>query len=158
MRSRWCSRASGSSGTRARSSMSDHPAASAAAERPPYLTAVSVALGVLILYVATLAPTTQFWDTSEYIATAHALGIPHPPGNPLFTILAHAWGLLPLGADYAWRINLFAAMASAAAAGFWFLIGERWLRRVVPTTLPRRLAALPGAARTAPTFTGRDPS
>ena len=45
------------------------------------------------------------------------LGIPHPPGNPLFVILAHTFGLLPLGASYAVRINLFAAVTSAAAAG-----------------------------------------
>jgi len=42
----------------------------AAPERPPYLMAAFVALGTLLLYVATLAPTTQFWDTSEYIAAA----------------------------------------------------------------------------------------
>src|SRR2546426_8902944 len=94
------------------------------AERPPYFVAGLVALGALLLYVTTLAPTTQFWDSSEYMAAAHALGIPHPPGNPLFIILGHAWGLLPLGADYARRINLFAAVTSAAAAGLWFLIGR----------------------------------
>ena len=56
------------------------------------------------------------------------LGIPHPPGNPLFVILAHTFGLLPLAASYAVRINLFAAVTSAAAAGLWFLVAERWLR------------------------------
>src|SRR6266498_3920473 len=81
--------------------------------RPPYPVAACIALGALVLYVATLAPTTQFWDASEYITAAHALGIPHPPGSPLFVILAHAWGLLPLGADYARRINLFAVGTSA---------------------------------------------
>src|SRR3989475_9463698 len=117
-------------------------------ERPPYFIAGLVALGALLLYVTTLAPTTQFWDSSEYMAAAHALGIPHPPGNPLFIILGHAWGLLPLGADYARRINLFAAVTSAAAAGLWFLIGERWLRPIVPPPAPpwaRRLAAAAGA-------------
>ena len=49
-------------------------------QRPPYLMAAAVALGALVLYVLTLAPTTQFWDTSEYIAAAYTLGIPHPPG------------------------------------------------------------------------------
>ncbi len=125
------------------------------AERPPYFVAGLVALGALLLYVATLAPTTQFWDSPEYMAAAHALGIPHPPGNPLFIILGHAWGLLPLGADYARRINLFAAVTSAVAAGLWFLIGERWLRPIVPPPArwPRRLAAAAGALVAATTFT-----
>src|SRR3989454_11924722 len=124
-------------------------------ERPPYFIAGLVALGALLLYVATLAPTTQFWDSSEYLAAARALGIPHPPGTPLFIILGHAWGLLPLGADYARRINLFAAVTSAAAAGLWFLIGERWLRPIVPPPArwPRRLAAAAGALIAATTFT-----
>src|SRR2546425_2337713 len=113
--------------------------------RPPYGVAALVSLAALVLYVATLAPTTQFWDTSEYIAAAYVLGVPHPPGNPLFVLVAHAWGLLPLAAGYAQRINLLAAVTSAFAAGFWFLVGERWLRPIVPAVWPRRLAALAGA-------------
>ncbi|MGH7702486.1 MAG: protein O-mannosyl-transferase family, partial [Gemmatimonadales bacterium] len=76
---------------------------------PPYGYAGLAAVAVFILYVVTLAPTTAFWDTSEYIAAARVLGIPHPPGNPLFTILAHSFGALPLSASYAVKINLFAA-------------------------------------------------
>ena len=122
-------------------------------QKPPYVMAGVVALGALLLYVATLAPTTQFWDTSEYIAAAYVLGIPHPPGNPLFTILAHVWGLLPLAAGYAMRINLLAAVTSAVAAGCWFLVGERLMRAWVPATWPRRLAALAGAICSATAFT-----
>ena len=123
------------------------------AKRPPYVMALGVVIGTLILYVLTLAPTTQFWDTSEYIAAARVLGIPHPPGNPLFTMMAHVWGMLPLAANYAERINLFAAVTSAVAAGCWFLVGERWLRDIVPLELPRRLAALAGAVVAATAFT-----
>ncbi|MGH7657090.1 MAG: protein O-mannosyl-transferase family, partial [Gemmatimonadales bacterium] len=101
-------------------------------DRPPYLWAVAVSIAVLAIYIATLAPTTAFWDTSEYIAAAYTLGIPHPPGNPLFTLMAHAWGALPLAESYAVRINLFAAVTSAASAGFWFLVADRWLRHIVP--------------------------
>ena len=93
-------------------------------ERPPYAWAALVASGILTLYVLTLAPTTQFWDASEYMAAAHALGIPHPPGNPLFVLLAHVWGLIPLATDYGARINLFAATTSAVSAGLWFLIAD----------------------------------
>src|SRR6267378_7884689 len=129
------------------------PTAPVTAIKPPYLMAASVSLGALILYVLTLAPTTQFWDTSEYIAAANTLGIPHPPGNPLFVLMAHVWGLLPLAKAYAERINLFAAATSAASAGCWFLIAERWLRSFVPALWPRRLAALAGAIVSATAFT-----
>jgi hypothetical protein len=112
--------------------------------RPPYTWALVVAAGVLGLYLVTLAPTTQLWDASEYITAAHALGIPHPPGSPLFVLLAHVWGLIPLARDYGARINIFAAVTSAAAAGFWFLIGDSWLRTIIPSNLPRRLAAFAG--------------
>jgi hypothetical protein len=114
------------------------------ARQPPYLTAGVVTLLLLVLYVFTIAPTTQFWDTSEYIAAAKVLGIPHPPGNPLFVILAHVWGLLPLAALYALRINLLAAATSALAAGFLFLVADRMLASAC--SLPRSLRWLTAAA------------
>ncbi|MBI4545477.1 MAG: DUF2723 domain-containing protein [Gemmatimonadetes bacterium] len=97
--------------------------------RPPYLAAGLAALAVWSLYALTLARTTQFWDTSEYIATAHILGIPHPPGNPLFVVLTRAWELLlaPFGLSVAVRVNLFSATMSALAHGFWFLLAHRIL-------------------------------
>jgi hypothetical protein len=113
-------------------------------DKPPYLWAAATFVVVFLIYVLTLAPTTAFWDTSEYIAAAKVLGIPHPPGNPLFTILAHSFGLLPLSDSYAVRINLFAALTSAGAAGFWFLVAERWLRGVVPHRWARFGAAFGG--------------
>jgi hypothetical protein len=91
---------------------------------PPYGWALGAAAAVLALYIVTLAPTTAFWDASEYIATAHILGIPHPPGNPLFVVLARTWEVLlaPLGLSVPTRINLFSAAMSATAHGLWFLV------------------------------------
>ena len=113
-------------------------------ERPPYLFALATFVVVFAIYLATLAPTTAFWDTSEYIAAAKVLGIPHPPGNPLFVIMAHTFGLLPLSESYAVRINLFAAFTSATAAGLWFLVAERWLRGIVSHRWARYAAAFGG--------------
>ncbi len=118
--------------------------AAGARERPPYLWAGLTALVIFGIYFLTLAPTTAFWDTSEYIAAARVLGIPHPPGNPLFVLLAHTWGLLPLAEAYAVRINLFAAATSATAAGFWFLVADRWLREIVPVRWVRLASAFAG--------------
>src|SRR5438067_11705235 len=122
-------------------------------EGAPYLWAGFVAAGALVLYVLTLAPTTQFWDASEYITAAHALGIPHAPGSPFFVILAHLWGLLPLAGDYARRINLLAATTSAVTAGIWFLIAERWLQPVVAPGRWRRVAATAGTLVGCTSFT-----
>ena len=90
---------------------------------PIYIWALIVSLGVGLLYTVTLSPTTAFWDTSEYIATGHILGIPHPPGNPLFVLMARTWELFltPLGLSVATRINLFSALMGSVAHGLWFL-------------------------------------
>ncbi len=98
--------------------------------RPPYLAAAVAGLAVFALYAVTLAPTTAFWDTSEYIATAEIMGIPHPPGNPLFVVLARAWSLLlaPLGLSVAVKINLFSAVVSALSHALWFLVVHHILR------------------------------
>ncbi|NJD19588.1 MAG: DUF2723 domain-containing protein [Gemmatimonadetes bacterium] len=98
--------------------------------RPPYGAAAVVGLAVFALYALTLSRTTAFWDTSEYIATGHIFGIPHPPGNPLFVVLARAWSVLlaPLGLPVAVRINLFSAFMSAASHALWFLMVHHILR------------------------------
>jgi hypothetical protein len=95
--------------------------------RPSYLAAGITAAAVLLLYVLTLAPTTAMWDASEYIASAHVLGLPHPPGNPLFVLVGRVFALLPIAPTVAQRINLLAAITGALSAGFWFLITERVL-------------------------------
>ena len=122
---------------------------------PPYLAAGLAALGVWLLYALTLAPTTGFWDTSEYIATAHIMGIPHPPGNPTFVVLARAWELLlaPFGLDVAVRINLFSATMGAAAHGFWFLMVHRIMAFFSTDPKVRMLGAIVAVIVSATAFT-----
>ena len=95
--------------------------------RPSYLAAGIASLCVFVLYVITLAPSTAMWDTSEYIAAAYTVGLPHPPGNPFFVLLGRVFALLPIASTVAIRINLLAALCSAISAGLWFLITERVL-------------------------------
>ncbi len=97
--------------------------------RPAYREALAASLAILALYVVTLAPSAGLWDASEYTTTGHILGIPHPPGNPLFVVIAKVWSLLlaPLGLSVAVRINLLAAVTSSAASGFLYLVVHRVL-------------------------------
>jgi len=86
-----------------------------------------VALLVLIGYVITLAPTVTLWDAGEFITAAKVLGIPHPPGTPLFVLVGHVWGAVVAVGGYAWRLNLMSACFSAAGAGCLFLVTHRLL-------------------------------
>jgi hypothetical protein len=117
--------------------------------RPSYGAAALVSLGVLVLYLVTLAPSTAMWDTSEYIAAAYTLGLPHPPGNPLFVIIGRVFSILPIASSVAVRINILAAVCSAISAGMWFLITERvlvsWFTHRWQRILGGVLAALIGA-------------
>ena len=121
--------------------------------RPSYLAALFVTLGVLTLYLITLAPSTAMWDTSEYIAAAYTLGLPHPPGNPLFVIIGRVFSILPIASSVAVRINILAAICSAVSAGMWFLITERVLVGWFPERWQRIVGGVVAAIIGATAFT-----
>ncbi len=123
--------------------------------RPPYRVAAAVGMAAFALYALTLAPSTGWWDASEYITTGHLLGIPHPPGNPLFVALARTWSLLlaPFGLPVAVRINLLAAATSATATFFFFMICHRILSPVVEERWMAVVGAVSGALIGATAYT-----
>ncbi|MBC8089285.1 MAG: DUF2723 domain-containing protein [Phycisphaerae bacterium] len=110
--------------------------------RPSYLAATAAGFAVFVLYLITLAPTTSMWDTSEYITAAYTLGLPHPPGNPLFVLIGRVFAMLPIAPTVAMRINVLAAISSAVSAGFWFLVTER----VLVSWFPQRWQRIAGGA------------
>jgi len=99
----------------------------------------------LTLYVHTLAPTILPADSGEFQFVAYVLGIAHPPGYPLYTMLAKLFTYLPLG-DIAYRVNLFSAVASALT----LIVLSRAVRQVTGSGLAGWIAA--AGLGVAPTF------
>jgi hypothetical protein len=82
---------------------------------------------LLALYAATLAPGVTFWDAGELIAAIHGLGLPHPPGTPLYVALGHVWtGALGDAIGVARAANLLSAVctATAGAVTAWLVAGR----------------------------------
>src|SRR5262249_42216129 len=77
---------------------------------------VAASLAALMVYVRTLAPGLPTGDSGDLITAAWVFGVPHPPGYPLYMLLAHLFGQLPFGSP-ALRINLFSAVLDAATVG-----------------------------------------
>lgn len=116
--------------------------------------AFGVAFGVaLAVYVATLAPTVTLEDSGELAVAADYLGVPHPPGYPIWTLLAwlfqSALAFVPFRGhpNPAWGVGLLSAVSGALASGLIALLvsrsGSDLLRRL------RHAPATPHADRAA---------
>ncbi len=75
-----------------------------------------------IVYFDTMAPTVSYWDCGEFIAVAHTLGVPHPPGSPLFLLLGRIASMIPISTDVAFRVNILSPLSSALAVMFLYLV------------------------------------
>jgi hypothetical protein len=71
---------------------------------------------LVVVYVGTLAPGVTYWDSGEFLAAMHSLGIPHPPGTPLYILIGNLWGrsLAPF-LGFAYSVNLLSAVCTAGA-------------------------------------------
>lgn len=85
---------------------------------------------LLIVYLFTLAPGVTYWDAGEFLAAMKSLGVPHPPGTPLFILIGNVWGraLAPLF-GFAYSVNLLSAVCTAAACGIFARMMSRWTGR-----------------------------
>lgn len=100
-----------------------------------------VFLAALVTYIVTLSPTVAFWDVGEFCAAAFSLQVPHPPGAPLFLLLARLASMLPIVPDVAVRMHLVSASASALTCALLYLLSVRFIVmwRGVPETLHDRI-------------------
>ena len=85
------------------------------------------------VYLKTMEPVSSLWDCSEFIATSYKLEVGHPPGAPLFMMLARLATLFALGnPDYVGiAVNAMNSLASAFCILFLFWTITHLARRLV---------------------------
>jgi hypothetical protein len=73
---------------------------------------------LFLVYCITLARGVTYWDAGELLAAVHSLGIPHPPGTPLYILLARVWSMVasPL-VGFTIAVNAFSALCTALSFG-----------------------------------------
>jgi hypothetical protein len=80
-----------------------------------------VTCATFVVFLLTLAPDVTWayygTDGGELITAAVTLGVPHPPGYPLYVLLGKLVSLIPVSESVAYRFNLFSALCMALSAG-----------------------------------------
>lgn len=87
---------------------------------------VAAGFVVAAAYASTAARTVTRWDSGEFLAAVYSLGIPHPPGTPLYVLAARVWASIPAPLPFAMQVNLFSAVCGAAAVTLLGLLVRRW--------------------------------
>ncbi len=95
-----------------------------------------VAVVLFALYAATSPRTVMLEDDGLFVLSSYFLGVEHPPGYPLYTLIGHLFTKLPFG-SVAYRVHLASAFFGALAGSAVWLVA----RRLIPGRLPAYLAA-----------------
>ena len=130
------------------------------------LVSVAVFVYALVLYWATMAETTPFWDSGEFIAIAHGLQVSHPPGAPFYMLVGRLFSMgAPLFAGLspepvAYAINLVSVLCSALTILLTHLVIVRlvrvWAGHPATWTTAQRIGANAGGVVGALAFAATD--
>ncbi|MCU0408918.1 MAG: DUF2723 domain-containing protein [Bacteroidales bacterium] len=116
-----------------------------------------------LTYMLTLEPTASLWDCGEFIASAYKLEVGHPPGNPVFMVIARFFTLFAFGdtSKVSVTVNAMSALASAFTILFLFWTITHLARRILirnenEITIPRLIAVMGAGAVGALAYTFSD--
>lgn len=107
-----------------------------------WLLATAVAVLCFSVYLTTMCRTVSFIDAGELATVASLLGIAHPTGYPLFTLVAHCALWVPLGGEEILKLNIFSSVVVAVAVGVFFKL-LLVLARLADSRKRKRRAPLP---------------
>jgi len=95
------------------------------------LTATMVLVISAVVYLLTIEPTASFWDCGEFIASSYKLEVGHPPGNPVFQLIARFFSMFADPQHAAVAVNSMNALCSALTIFFLYLTIVFFAKRVV---------------------------
>ena len=86
-----------------------------------------------VVYGLTVEPTASLWDCPEFIACGYKLEIGHPPGAPVFMLVANLFSQFAgQPSQVALMVNLLSALLSAGCIFFLFLTITHLARKALP--------------------------
>ncbi|HPI19165.1 MAG TPA: DUF2723 domain-containing protein [Candidatus Kapabacteria bacterium] len=74
----------------------------------------------ILIYFITANPGLGFTDSGELASVCVLLGIAHPTGYPLFTLLGHIWTFIPHSVPLIQILNYFAGFLTSLSAVFFY--------------------------------------
>lgn len=94
----------------------------------PTVVAGAVTAAILLpTYLATAAPDLTFWDASELATAAQTLGIPHPPGTPLWVLAGRVSAIGFGGAGPARAVTMLSVVTTVLACALGAALAHRWI-------------------------------
>ena len=101
--------------------------------------AVTLFVIMLAVYLMTVAPTLSFWDCGEFITCSYIMGIPHPPGSPMLSLIGRVFSMIPFYdfrgtgiEEIAYRVNMIDVILGALTVMMTYLIMVRLIRKFKP--------------------------
>ena len=82
-------------------------------------------------YLSTIEPTASYWDCGEFIASSYKLEVGHPPGNPVFQLIARFFTMFGDASHAAILVNAMSALCSALTIFFLYLTLAFLVKRIV---------------------------
>ena len=98
-----------------------------------------------VTYLLTMEPSASFWDCGEFIASSYKLEVGHPPGNPMFQLIARFFTLFGDNMHAAVLVNAMSAICSALTIFLLYLTIVFFVKRVSGNPVAICGSALVGA-------------
>ena len=86
-----------------------------------------------VTYLLTIEPSASYWDCGEFIASSYKLEVGHPPGNPVFQLIARFFTMFGDNMHAAVLVNAMSALCSALTIFFLYLTIVWLVRRIIKT-------------------------